>query len=449
MTGFPADFVWGVAASAHQIEGSVAADGRTSSVWDTFAHRPGTIADGTTGDVACDHYRRWREDLALLRALGAGAYRFSVSWSRVVPEGSGRVNAAGLDFYDRLLDALGEAGIAASVCLFHWDLPQWIQDAGGWQDRATVERFTAYADAVARRLGDRVGTWTTVNEMFEHFALGHVTGEHAPGLSLPLEDAAAVAHHLLLANGDAVPLLRATGPARVMAVNSYAPVRPYTDAEADHAAADLYDVLQNRLFTDPQLLGRYPAELEPLLAPHVRDGDMARVHATADLWGVNYYSVNAVRAVDDGGPVPLQILAPDGYPVTASGWAAAPDGLTETLTGLRDRYGAALPPLVVTENGCAYDDVPAPDGTVHDPDRTAFLSAHVDAVARALEAGVHVRGYYVWSLTDNFEWAEGHSKRFGLVHVDYPTQRRTPKTSFAWYRSLLAAHRAENSPAQA
>jgi beta-glucosidase len=441
MTRFPAGFVWGVAASAYQTEGAVTADGRGPSVWDTFTHRPAAVADGTHGDVACDHNHPWPEDLALLRVQGAGANRFSVAWPRVQPDASGRVNTAGLDFYDRLLDALAEDGVSATVCLFHWDLPQWVQDAGGWQDRATVERFTEYAAVVARRLGDRVGTWTPVNEMFEHFALGHVTGEHAPGLTLPLQEAAAVAHHLLLAGGDTVRLLHETSPAPVMAVNSYAPVRPYTDGEADRAMAGLYDVLQNRLFTDPPLLGRYPAELQPLLAPHVRDGDMARVHAPADLWGVNYYSVNAVRAVDDGGPVPLEVLPPDGHQVTAFGWAVAPEGLTETLTGLHDRYGPALPPLVVTENGCAYDDTLRPDGSCPDPDRVAFLSAHVDAVARALAAGVDVRGYYVWSLTDNFEWAEGHSKRFGLVHVDYPTQRRTPKTSFDWYRRLIADHR--------
>jgi beta-glucosidase len=436
MTGFPPGFEWGVAASAYQIEGAADEDGRTPSVWDTFSHAGGT-ADGTNGDVACDHYHRFAEDVALMAELGIDTYRLSVSWSRVVPDASGKPNPAGLDFYDRLLDSLADNGITPAVNLFHWDLPQWTQDEGGWQHRDVVGRFTEYAEIVAERLGDRVGTWSTINEMFEHFALGHVIGEHAPGLTLPLERAAAVAHHLLLAGGHAARVLREHG--RLMGIASYAPARPYTDSDADTGMAALYDVLQNRLFTDPVLLGRYPAELEPLMAPFVEDGDLAVIHTPPDLWGVNYYTINAVRAVD--GDVPLEVVPPPGFPLTTCGWAVAPEGLTETLTALRDRYGRHLPPLVVTENGCAYDDSVDAGGRCADPDRVAYLSAHLDAVRAAMDAGVDVRGYHVWSLLDNLEWAEGYTKRFGLVHVDFATQRRTPKTSFGWYRERIAASR--------
>jgi beta-glucosidase len=427
MTGFPPGFEWGVATSAYQIEGAAGEDGRTPSVWDTFSN--------AAGEVACDHYHRFAEDVALMAGLGIDTYRLSVSWSRVVPDSSGKPNPAGLDFYDRLLDSLADKDITPAVNLFHWDLPQWVQDEGGWQHRDTVALFTEYAAIVAERLGDRVGTWSTINEMFEHFALGHVTGEHAPGLTLPLDRAAGVAHHLLLASGQAAQVLREHG--RLMGITSYAPARPYT--EADDGVAALYDVLQNRLFTDPVLLGRYPVELEPLMAPFVRDGDLAVINTPPDLWGVNYYTINAVRALD--GDVPLEVVPPQGFPLTACGWAVAPEGLTETLTTLHERYGEHLPPLVVTENGCAYDDVVDADGRCADPERVAFLAAHLDAVRAALAAGVDVRGYHVWSLLDNFEWAEGYTKRFGLVHVDYATQRRTPKASFDWYRDQIAASR--------
>jgi len=322
------------------------------------------------------------------------------------------------------------------VNLYHWDLPQWLQDEGGWQRRETAERYAEYAGIVAARLGDRVGTWGTLNEPFEHCMLGHVLGEHAPGLTLPLDEAFAIAHHLLLAQGLGVRALREAGAASVMAINSYAPARPASDSEADRTVAALYDVLQNRLFTDPALTGRYPEELEPLVAPFVRDGDMEVIATPVDLWGVNYYSINAVRGVD--GPIPLEVVAPEGRPLTAFGWAVAPEGLTEVLTGLGERYGDALPPLVVTENGCAYDDVVGADGRCDDPERVSYLAAHLDAAAEAIAKGADVRGYYVWSLTDNWEWAEGFTKRFGLTHVDYATQKRVPKTSFTWYRDRIA-----------
>lgn len=424
------DFVWGVATSAQQIEGIA---GRGVSIWDTFCERPGAVADSSNAEIACDHVHRWADDLALLAELGVGAYRFSVAWPRVQPTPDA-ISTAGLDFYDRLVDGLVARGIAPVVNLFHWDVPQWVQDAGGWADRATADRYAEYVAIVADRLSDRVGTWATMNEPFEHFVLGHVTGEHAPGLTLPLDSAFAVAHHLLLAHGLGVQVLRHAGAARVMLVNSYAPARPASPADGDINAAGLYDLLQNRLFTDPVLTGAYPDELAPLLPVH--DGDLDVIAAPVDVLGVNYYSINAVRAID--GPVPLEVVAPEGYPTTAFGWAVAPEGLTEALVSLRDRYGPRLPPLIVTENGCAYDDV-LRDGRCDDPERIAYLDAHIGAVRAAVAAGVDVRGYHVWSLYDNFEWAQGYTKRFGLAYLDYPTQRRIPKASFAWYQNLIAA----------
>jgi beta-glucosidase len=433
MSAFPRDFRWGVATSAYQIEGAVAEVGRTPSVWDTYCATSGQIADGSTGETACDHYHRWPEDLDLVSGLGVGGYRFSVSWPRIQPDPSGRANPAGLDFYDRLVDALAERGVTPALTLFHWDLPQWLQDAGGWQERDTASRFADYAAQVADRLGDRVGVWTPINEMFEHCMLGHVTGEHAPGLTLPLEVCFSVVHHLLLAHGLAVRALRAAVTTQIMPVSSFAPARPWSQADTDLAA--LYDGLQNRLFTDPLLLGRYPEEFEPLASPWLRDGDLEVIAGPVDLLGVNYYSINAVRASD--GPVPLEVVPPPGYPVTAFGWAITPGGLTETLRDLRDRYGSALPPMMISENGCAFDDV-LTGGRCDDPDRIAYLDAHIQAVREALAEGIDVRGFFVWSLLDNFEWAEGFTKRFGLVHVDYPTQTRTPKASYHWYKSLIA-----------
>jgi beta-glucosidase len=435
------DMLWGVATSAFQIEGSLDADGRTPSVWDAFGGGPGTGSDGraTSGaraaTTACDHYHRWPEDLDLMVDLGVTSYRFSVSWSRVEPAPGVR-EPRGLDFYDRLVDQLLQRGIAPMLTLFHWDLPQWAQDAGGWPSRDTASRLGAYADVVAARLGDRVALWATTNEMFEHFTLGHLLGEHAPGLQLPLAESFAVAHHLLLGHGHAVQAVRGRSSSPVLAVNSYAPARPASDSEADQAMASLYDVLQNRLFTDPLLLGRYPDELQPLLAPFVQPGDLDAISSPLDALGVNYYSVNAVRAAE--GQVPIEVVAPQGYPQTGFGWAVVPEGLTEVLLRLRDDYGDTLPPVYVTENGCAYPDAVgggSPD--LDDSDRIAYLRGHVEALQDAVDAGVDVRGYYLWTLMDNVEWAEGVNQRFGLVHVDFANQQRTPRSSFAWYRDHI------------
>ncbi|GAA3367203.1 GH1 family beta-glucosidase [Streptomyces sannanensis] len=438
----PDGFVWGVATAAHQIEGAVDEDGRGPSVWDTFAARPGTVRDGHTGAVACDHYHRYAEDVSLLQALGVDAYRFSIAWSRVQPSGSGPVNSRGLDFYDRLTDALLAVGVTPVPTLFHWDLPQALEDEGGWLHRDTAARFAEYAALVADRLADRTQRWITLNEPFVHMAYGYALGVHAPGRALML-DALPAAHHQLLGHGMAATALRDSGAAEVLLVNNCTPVRAAGPTAEDRAAAEAYDTLHNRLFNDPVLLGRYP-DLSVFgagedLRGAVRDGDLDIIGAPVDALGVNYYNPTWVAAPDGPG-LPFAEADVQGYERTAFGWPVVPDGLTELLIGLKDRYGAALPPVFITENGCSQHDV-VTDGKVADPGRIAYLDGHVGAVTEAVQAGVDVRGYFAWTLIDNFEWAEGYHQRFGLVHVDHVSQVRTPKDSFAWYRDLIAAHR--------
>ncbi|MER6506833.1 GH1 family beta-glucosidase [Nonomuraea sp. NPDC001636] len=431
-------FLWGTATAAYQIEGAVAEDGRGASIWDTFAHEPGRTRDGHTGDVACDHYHRWREDIALMSGLGVNAYRFSVAWPRVQPLGAGEVNPAGLDFYERLTDGLLAAGIQPVPTLFHWDLPQALQDRGGWTDRDTAGRFADYAAIVAERLADRIPLWITLNEPFVHMAFGHAMGIHAPGQALLL-DALPVAHHQLLGHGLAVAALRAAGARQVAITNNCTPVWPASREEADVKAADAYDVLHNRLFNDPVLLGRYP-DLSAYAADldFVREGDLETISAPLDALGINYYNPTRIAAPPPGEVLPFTDTGVTGYPTTAFGWPVVPDGLRELLTGLKARYGSALPPIHVTENGCSQPDELTPQGTVEDQARIDYLRGHIDAVMAARAEGVDVRGYFVWSLLDNFEWAEGYHQRFGLVHVDFATGRRTPKASYAWYRERVA-----------
>jgi beta-glucosidase len=434
----PDGFMWGVSTSAYQIEGATGEDGRAPSIWDTFAAEPGRIADGTTGEIACDHYHRYAEDVALMADLGVDAYRFSVSWPRVQPDGIGPANPAGLAFYDRLVDALLERGVAPVATLFHWDLPQALQDRGGWLERDTAHRLGEYAGIVADALGDRVRLWITLNEPFVHMSLGHALGAHAPGQAL-LYDAYPVAHHQLLGHGFAVAALRDRTSSPVAIANNYSPVRPVSGSPPDRAAAEAYDALHNRLFTDP-LLGRgYPPGT--MDSGVVAAGDLDVIAAPLDAIGVNYYNPTGVRAPEEGSPLPFEIVPLQGYPRTAFDWPVVPDGLRELLVGLRDRYGADLPPLYVTEGGCAYDDVLDADGRCDDPDRIAYLDGHLAAVRAARAEGVDVRGYFVWSIMDNWEWAEGFTKRFGLVHVDFLTGRRTPKSSYHWYREHIRDHR--------
>jgi beta-glucosidase len=438
LPSFPATFLWGVSTAAYQIEGAVREDGRGVSIWDTFSHTPGRVRDGDTGDIACDHYHRWPEDVALLGDLGVDAYRFSIAWPRVQPDGSGAVNAKGLDFYDRLVDALQERGIAAVPTLYHWDLPQALEDAGGWLNRDTSLRFAEYAAVVADRLGDRVARWITLNEPIVTMAEGYAFGTHAPGRAL-MFGALPVAHHQLLGHGLAVRALRARGATEVMITNNCTPVIPAGDSEADATAAALYDSFHNGLFLDPILAGRYPPlAAVPDDAGYVRDGDLEIIATPIDALGVNYYNPTRIGVAPAGAPLPFAMLPIEGVPTTAFGWPVVPGGLRDLLTGLRDRYGAALPPIYLTENGCSTADVADADGRVHDSARIDYLDGHLRALHQAIAEGVDVRGYFVWSLLDNFEWAEGYSQRFGLVRVDYDTQRRTPKDSFFWLRSALA-----------
>jgi beta-glucosidase len=441
---FPAGFLWGASTAAYQIEGAVTEDGRGPSIWDTFSHTEGRTKQGDTGDVAADHYHRWPEDVALLAELGANAYRFSIAWPRIQPSGSGSANPGGLDFYDRLVDALLERGIAPLPTLFHWDLPQALEDEGGWLNRQTAYRFAEYAALVADRLGDRVNRWITLNEPFIHMTLGYALGMHAPGRTLGL-DALPVAHHQLLAHGLAAGQLHDRGLG-VLIANNCTPVRPATEDEHDVAAAAVYDALHNRLFNDPVLLGSYPdlSALGPEAYPSfVEDDDLKVIHEPLEGLGINYYTPSLVGyadpAANDGLPFTLEEF--EGVPTTAFGWPVVPDGLRELLVGLRDRYGSALPPIYITENGCSTHDVLTNEGRVHDTERIDFLTGHLGALREAMAAGVDVRGYLTWSLIDNFEWAEGYSQRFGLVHIDYQTQRRTPKDSFYWLRDEIAAQR--------
>ncbi|MER7304281.1 GH1 family beta-glucosidase [Streptomyces griseoluteus] len=426
---FPDGFLWGVSTSAHQIEG--AADLREPSVWDVFAAEPGRVKDGSTAAVACDHYHRYPEDVALLAGLGVDAYRFSVSWPRVNSPG-------GPDFYDRLVDALCEAGVQPVPTLFHWDLPAGLD----WLDRDTAYRFGDHVSRVADRLGDRVPRWITLNEPAEHTLLGHALGTHAPGKTL-LFDALPAAHHQLLAHGLAVRALRAAGVTDIGIANSHSPVEPASADPADVKAAAFYDLLLNRLFAEPVLLGAYPDGTAALMPEGVED-DLRIIAEPLDWYGINYYAPARVGAPQDKptefGGVPLPAELPfslrdfEGVPVTDFGWPVVPGALTGLLTGLRDRYGDRLPPLVITENGCSYEGL-------DDQDRIAYLDGHVRAVHAALTEGADVRGYFVWSLLDNFEWAEGYARRFGLVDVDFATLRRTPKASYRWYRDLLRAQR--------
>jgi beta-glucosidase len=424
---FPPGFLWGAATAAYQIEGAPLADGKGPSIWDVFCRVPGAVANGDTGDVACDHYRRFREDVALMAELGLGAYRFSISWPRVLPAGTGATNEPGLEFYDRLVDELLAHGIRPLATLYHWDLPHALQDRGGWPSPDAPGWFGEYAALAAERLGDRVRDWVTINEPGVVTWIGHLEGRHAPG-ARDFGTAVATGHSLLLAHREGAAAIRAaTADARVGIALDLRPVHPAGDTPDDHQAARLLDAHQNRWFLDP-LFGRgYPAELvERLgdLAPPPLDG----YHGRLDFLGANYYTRHRARPAE--GPIGAEMVGPAGVPTTDMGWEVYPDGLRELLVRLHDDYGPL--PLLVTENGAAFGD---------DERRLDYLARHLEAAAEAIEAGVPLEGYFAWSLLDNFEWAEGYAKRFGIVEVDYATQLRTVRPSGRWYSELVRAWR--------
>jgi beta-glucosidase len=441
LAAFPADFTWGTATSAYQIEGAVTEDGRAPSIWDTFSHTPGRIDNDDHGDVACDHYHRWPEDIALMKRLGTDAYRMSIAWPRVMPAGDGPVNTAGLDFYDRLVDALLDAGITPNITLYHWDLPQSLQDRGGWTVRDTAEHLADYASVVAARLGDRVTRWATLNEPLCSGWIGHLEGRMAPGLT-DLTAAVHASYHLLLAHGLATRAVRAAAPgARIGLVTNHSPVEAASTRPEDIAAATRMDGHTNRWWLDPVYGRGFPADMRELYGVDLpeRPGDLDTIAAPLDWHGLNYYFPATVTD-DPRGPVPYarEVRLPD-VPRTGMDWQVDAGGLEALLLRLTDDYGVRE--LYVTENGSAFADTVAPDGTVHDPDRARYLEQHVNACARAVRKGVPLAGYYAWSLLDNFEWAYGYDKRFGLVHVDYATQTRTLKTSGLRYAEIIRAHR--------
>ena len=440
---FPPGFTWGAATSAYQIEGACSEDGRGPSIWDTFSHRRGRVRGGANGDVSADHYHRWEGDLDLLQSMGLKAYRFSLAWTRVVPEGSGPVNSRGLDFYSRLVDGLLERGITPYPTLFHYDLPQPLQDAGGWPRRETALRFADYAAAVADCLGDRVEHWITHNEPWVAAVLGHLLGQHAPGHH-SLKDTFWSLHHMLLSHGLAVQALRSRAgrPIKVSMAVNLSPVYPLDPANPRHVrAAAAVDTLANRLVLDPLWKGTYPAPSASFwwarpgrrLLDCIQPGDMQVISTPLDFLGVNYYTRMVVRSFPGAGFLPVKMR---NRPHTSM-WEIYPEGLYDLLLRLERDY--SHPELLVLENGAPMPDVVSPDGKVHDTGRIAYLEAHLEQVCRAMQAGVPVTGYFVWSLLDNFEWALGYAERFGLVYVDYATQQRIPKDSAAWLEKVISS----------
>ncbi len=436
----PADFLFGVATSALQIEGAVDEDGRGPSIWEVFAAAPGRIADGSTPAIAVDHYHRIDSDLDLLADLGVGAYRFSVAWPRIQPTGRGPANSAGLDFYDRLVDGLLARGIQPWATLFHWDLPTELMMTGGWLSRDTAEAFADYAALVAGRLGDRVASWMTLNEPLVHMAYGHAMGIDAPGLTL-LGGAFAATHHQLLGHARAVEVLRAASSARVGIVNHHTTVAAASDDPEDVAAAAFYEAYHNGQFAGPLLAGTYPELLEALPGADfdvVADGDLAAIRAPLDFYGLNFYHPTTIAAAPENASIPFTMVDRTDVPHTDFGWPVQPAALTRLLIAMHEQY-PALPPVYITENGAAYDDPAA--GSVHDDARISYLDGHLDAVAQAQAAGVDVRGYFHWTLLDNWEWAEGFTQHFGLMRVEPGSLARTKRDSFDHYRSLIAAVR--------
>jgi beta-glucosidase len=440
---FPPQFLWGAATASYQIEGAIQEDGRGTSIWDTFSATPGKTYNGDTGEVAVDHYHRMQDDLEIVAQLGLAGYRFSIAWPRVLPTGSGPVNAKGLDFYDRLVDGLLAKGIQPFATLYHWDLPQPLQDAGGWTNRETAQRFADYAEVVVRRLGDRVTNWMTLNEPWCSAFLGYGIGVHAPGIQ-NLQAAVDAGHHLLLAHGLAVTRIRSVAPAtsRVGIVLNFSPAYPADNRPETLRDIARSDAFSNRWLLEPITQGTYPSELfsdMKLNPPPIQAGDMEIISSPIDFLGVNYYT----RTVVTGASTPISpeqaqtVRVPDAT-YTEMDWEVYPSALTDLLVRLHRDYG--IQDLIVTENGAAFADQWDGSGHVHDPQRVAYFRQHVSALSKAIEQGVPLRGYFAWSLLDNYEWAEGYSKRFGLVYIDYPTQRRIIKDSGLWYQAFLSAY---------
>jgi beta-glucosidase len=438
--GFPPDFLWGAATAAYQIEGAWDADGKGESIWDRFAHTPGKVKDGAAADVACDHYHRYQEDVRLMRELGLRAYRFSLSWPRILPEGKGRVEPRGLDFYARLLDELHAAGVTPLVTLYHWDLPQALQDKGGWPNRDLAGWFSDYADLIARKLGDRIPLLATFNEPSIFTTLGYLTGYHAPGIKDPLQFFAA-SHHVNLAHGGAVQAIRAASPrTKVGTVLQVPPIHPRGETEKDEIAARRLDGLLNRWFAEPVLLGAYPADLLELVKPLVpiQDRDLAVIHQPLDFAGLNVYT-RMCAYHHPATPLLEAMIDEDfrlpGREYTTMGWEVWPQSIYESLLRFKTEWGD--PEVLVTENGAACADR-VEGGAVNDGPRIAYLKSYLAQVRRALDAGVKVKGYFVWSLLDNFEWAHGFSQRFGLIYTDFNTLARIPKASAFWYQETIA-----------
>ena len=437
--GLPADFTWGVSTSSYQIEGAARQDGRGPSIWDIFCRQPGFIANGDTGDVACDHYHRFAEDIALMREIGVSAYRFSIAWPRVLPMGTGAPNQPGLAFYDRLIDGLLAAGIEPWICLYHWDLPQALQDRGGWPNRDAADWFSEYAGLVGRRYGDRVRRFATFNEPSVFTLFGYVFRWHPPATTV-IADFFKAIHHVNLAHGAAIDALRATARSPSLgAIHNVQPARSVSPSTEDRTAAAMLDAIWNKAFPDPQLLGRYPEQLVPLIEPYQQPGDAARICRPIDWFGLNHYSpVYAAAAPAE----PLGFAwrdAPADVRRSPIGWQIDPEGFRDTLLEVDRRYGL---PIYVTENGAGALETPDAHGQVNDRERIEYIAAYTGALREAVSRGADVRGYFVWSLLDNFEWGAGYATRFGIVRVDYATQRRVPKASARWYGQLIQAEKA-------
>lgn len=444
LQSFPPDFIWGAATSSYQIEGAWNEDGKGESIWDRFSHAPGNIDGNDTGDIAADHYHRWQEDIRLMKEIGIRSYRFSISWPRILPEGRGRLEKAGLDFYDKLVDGLLEADIDPMITLYHWDLPQALQDEGGWTVRSVVDAFTEYADVVTRKLADRVRLWATFNEPFVSAWLGYMDGTHAPGHQ-DVDEMLAASHHLLLSHGSAVPVMRSNAPdAEVGIVLNLAGKVPASNSYDDRAAAYVIDGRQNRWYLDP-IAGRgYPGDMVKYYdrkMDFIQPGDMEMIAEPIDFLGINHYRREIIRAAEVEEEMNWPVTVHHSGKSTAMDWEVYPPGLYQILTRVHHSYH--FPKIYVTENGAAFVDTVDPDGQIDDQQRVEFLQEYLFYAAQAIDHGVPLAGYYVWSLMDNFEWARGYDKRFGIIHIDFETQERRLKNSALWYKKLISSYHSD------